>query len=73
MLKNITLNAEEGLILRAREQASKEKKTLNALFREWLQRYISQSNSGENYRELMERLSYAQPGRKFSRAEMNER
>ena len=72
MLKNITLNAEEGLIRRAREQAEKESKSLNALFREWLRRYIKQAQGGYSYIELMESLSHVHPGRKFSRTEMNE-
>ena len=73
MLKNITLNAEEGMIRRAREQAAKESKSLNSLFREWLRRYINQVQEGYSYVELMDSLSHVHPGRKFSRGEMNER
>ncbi|MFQ5742903.1 MAG: hypothetical protein ACE5HV_04860 [Acidobacteriota bacterium] len=73
MKKNVTLSAEETLINKARDKARGQKTTLNAVFREWLARYVSQANDGKDYAELMQRLSYARPGRTFSRAEMNER
>jgi len=73
MLKNITLSVEEILIKKAREVAGKEGKTLNAAFREWLQRYASRDGMASDYQELMDNLHYAQPGRKFGRDEMNER
>jgi len=71
--KNVTLSAEEGLIRRAREMAEREGTTLNALFREWLARYVNRKDAGRNYDELMKRLSYVRPGRTFTREEMNER
>jgi len=73
MKKNITLSAEELLIKKAREKAAREKKSLNTVFREWLARYVGQETSSSRYGDLMNRLSYARPGRKFSREEMNER
>ncbi len=73
MIKNITLSAEERMIQKAREKAQRQRTTLNALFREWLARYINRQAAGSEYGELMERLSYARPGRHFSREEMNER
>ncbi len=73
MLKNITLSAEETLIRRAREKALHEHKTLNAIFRKWLRRYIKQDQASTDYKVLMEQLSYAQAGRSFSRDELNER
>ena len=39
MLKNITLSAEEELIIKAREKAISEKTTLNVVFRRWLKQY----------------------------------
>ena len=72
-MKNITLSAEERLIRSAREKARKEKTTLNALFRKWLARYTGQGRTSQGYEELMEKLSYARSGRKFSRDELNER
>jgi hypothetical protein len=78
MLKNITLSADEALIREARRQAALENTTLNALFREWLERYVvKDEESGKaavrQYEELMERLSHINAGRKFTREEMNER
>ncbi len=72
-MKNITLSADEHLIRAAREKASKEKTSLNALFRKWLVHYTDNDKPKMIYEELMERLSYARSGRKFSREEMNER
>jgi hypothetical protein len=73
MLKNITLSAEDQLIQRARGRAQQEKKTLNAVFREWLERYVTKDTAPERYRRLMRRLDHVSAGRKFSREEMNER
>lgn len=79
MLQNITLSAEKSLIAAAREQARQEKTTLNRLFREWLEQRVMRHNkaAGEErvrkYRELMKRLDYVQPGRKFTREDMHER
>lgn len=73
MLKNVTLSGEERLIQRAREKAAHEKTTLNALFRQWLARYVGQDNAAASYHELMERLSHVQAGRSFTRDELNER
>ena len=73
MLKNITLSADEVLIRKAREKAESEQTTLNARFREWLQRYASQGNIAGDYDIMMQKLSYAKPMRKYTRDEMNER
>jgi len=72
-VKNITLSAEEDLIQRARVRAAKEKRTLNAAFRDWLQRYAGAQTGPEEYAQLMKRLGHVRSGRKFSRDEMNER
>lgn len=73
MLKNITLSADAHMLERARERARSEKRTLNAVFREWINRYISQEAGSRSYAQLMKSLSYANAGRKFSREEMNAR
>ena len=73
MLKNITLSGEERLIQSAREKAGSANTTLNALFRQWLANYVGNNETEHGYRDLMARLSYAQPDRKLSRDEMNER
>ncbi len=73
MLKNITFSVEEDLIQKARERAISEKTTLNAVFRRWLKQYSERKKAAEEYDKIMESLSYAKAGRKFSREEMNER
>jgi hypothetical protein len=73
MLRNITFSAEDQLIDKAREKAAREERTLNAVFREWLDRYVGQDDVGKRYDELMSRLSYVRAGQKFTREEMNER
>lgn len=72
-MKNITLTAEEGLIESARKRASQENKTLNALFRDWLKRYVGQQSGRQEYDRLMKKIATAKSGRKFTRDEMNER
>lgn len=73
MLKNITLSAQESLILKARERAAAESSTLNAEFRRWLEKYALGLNSSDQLTGLMARFDYVQPGQKFSRDELNER
>jgi len=74
MLKNITLSAEEDLIEKARAVAASENRTLNQVFREWLEQYQSRADSAIEYRNVMERLSHIQPGTgHFSRDELNSR
>lgn len=72
-MKNITFSADEKLIEKTRLKAAKEKTTLNKRFRDWLSRYASEKEYRNEFEELMEDLSYAKPGRKFTRDEMNER
>ena len=72
-LKNITLSADPQLIALARKKAMQENSTLNAQFRIWLEQYISGDRQLINYASLMEQFDYVQPGKSFSRAEMNER
>lgn len=72
-MKNITFTAEESLIQQARLKAMTEKTTLNEKFREWLSSYASSGSQKISLNEVMERLSYAEAGRSFTRDEMNER
>jgi hypothetical protein len=72
-MKNITLSADEDLIEEARRAAKAQNKTLNQLFREWLESYTRPDSAVEQYEALMKRLTYVGDGRKFTRAEMNER
>jgi predicted transcriptional regulator YdeE len=73
MLKNITLSAEDLTIQKAREKAGKEQKTLNNLFREWLKRYINNTNMEDEFERFMERTGYVNPGKKFTKEELNAR
>jgi hypothetical protein len=72
-MKNITLSADEDLIEQARRTAKAQNKTLNQLFREWLESYTRPESAVEQYEALRKRLAYVGDGRKFTRAEMNER
>lgn len=74
MLKNITLSAEEMLIVKARQKAVAEKRSLNDLFRDWLKKYVHTANAGGDFDKLMKRLSYVRVGGvKLTREQMNER
>jgi hypothetical protein len=70
-MRNVTFSADEELIDRARLRARRENKTLNAVFREWLQRYAGNSTAAAEYQQLMRRLSHVRVDRKFTRDEMN--
>lgn len=72
-MKNITLSADEHLIEQARRTAKAENKTLNQLFREWLESYTRPESAVERYEALRKDLNYVRAGRKFTREEMNER
>jgi hypothetical protein len=73
MVKNITLSAEEELIHKARQKARRERTTLNANFRQWLERYVAGGAKTADFGAFMASLNYAKPGRKFSRDELHER
>lgn len=73
MLRNITLSADEKLIQKAREKASREHTTLNASFRQWLKQYIGRSTKTIDFNDFMKQLHYVDPGRHFLREELNER
>ena len=72
-MKNITLSADEQLLEQARLLAKSQHKTLNAMFREWLEQFTAQSGGTQEFNALMKRLKHVQAGRRFSREEMNER
>jgi len=72
-LKNITFSASPEAIERARLRAREQRTTLNEAFREWLERYSGGRPTAAEYREIMSQLNHVRAGRKFTRAEMNER
>jgi hypothetical protein len=73
MLKNVTLSAEKELIEQARRRAEAKNSTLNAEFRRWLEQFVQSPQSSTEFENMMGQLSYANPGRSFTRDEMNER
>lgn len=72
-VRNITLSANEDLIERARLRAARERKTLNAVFRDWLERYAGAETDSQEYAQLMKRFSHVSNSKRISRDEMNER
>ena len=73
-MKNVTLSADEELIVRARELARSQKRTLNDAFREWLVQFTQQSGKAEEYDALMNRLRRTvRLHPPYTRDEMNER
>ncbi|HWG21938.1 MAG TPA: hypothetical protein VG225_15515 [Terracidiphilus sp.] len=72
-MKNVTLSADDDLIEKARAVARAQRKTLNAIFREWLVQLTASEGDARNYDALMKNLSHIDPGRHFTREEMNER
>lgn len=75
-MKNITLSAKEEAIERAREVASQKHRTLNDLFREWLDNLgtqLSSDDTATRLGKLWEQTSYTRVGKKLTRNEMNER
>lgn len=72
-MKNITLSADEHLIEQARTIARAQHKTLNALFREWLEEYTARAGNGAEVKALMKKLRHVNAARHFTRDEMNER
>ena len=72
-MKNITLSADEQRIEQARLLAKSRHKTLNDMFREWLEQLAAQSGGTQEFDALMKRLKHVEAGSRFSRDEMNER
>ncbi len=72
-MKNVTFSADEKLLERAREKARNEASSLNVRFREWLEKYVAETEKKEEFYFLMNRLKYVDSGGKYSRDEMNER
>ena len=58
MKKNITLSADADLIENARRVARAENKTLNTVFREWLEQYQGRGQASLAYRDVMAKLAH---------------
>jgi hypothetical protein len=75
-MKNITFSAQEDKIERARKVAAQRHKSLNDLFRDWLDGISSQASDehiSQRLNSLWDHTSYLRVGKKLSRDEMNER
>lgn len=70
-LKRITFSAPADLVERAHRRVRLENTTLDAAICEWLEQYSGDKTIVAEFRALMAELSYAKPGRKFAREEMN--
>ncbi len=73
MRRNITFSARSEIIESARARARAEGRTLDEVFRAWLESYVDSEARASRYDELMASLSHVQPGRTFSRDETNQR
>lgn len=77
-MKNITLSAQDDKIDMLRQLAHRENKTVNDLFREWLDTWVAKREAEERvrfqkaFRESVKNFSF-KSGRKYTREEMNER
>jgi hypothetical protein len=60
-LKNITFSALSETIERARLRAREQRTTLNAAFREWLERYSGGRPTAAEYRQIMSELRQFDP------------
>ena len=73
-MKNITLSADENLIIAARQRAAMEHTTLNEQFRRWLKDYVQREQQATDALSVMRELQgKLHVGRKLTRDEMNER
>jgi hypothetical protein len=75
-MKNITFSAKEETIEKARKVAARQHRTLNELFREWLDSVDNETleeTASSNLNSLWEQTGYLRIGKKLSRDEMNER
>ena len=73
MLKNITLSADKVMIERARRRAEAQNTTLNEAFRRWLAQYVESPQTTTDFTDLMNQFNYVEPGKSFTRDDLNER
>ena len=74
-MKNITLSAQDDAIEGARKVAAHQHRTLNEMFREWLEQInqLNEQDTSSKLEDLWSRSGYLSVGKKLSRDEMNER
>jgi len=73
MVKNVTLSMDASLLQKARKRAAEHRKSLNSLFREWVERYVGQPHRSGEYTQLMRQLKHVRSGKSFTREERHER
>ena len=54
-------------------RAARERKTLNAVFRDWLERYAGAETDSRKYAQLMKSFGHVSNSKRVSREEMNVR
>ena len=68
-MKNITMSANEAVLEQARVRARAEHRTLNELFRQWLERYVAQPGAAilaaKTGRPVIPILAFAKRRKKF--------
>ena len=71
---NLTLTIDQSTLGKARERALAEKTSVNALVRDWLEKYASQRERAEKLIALMDEIFEKERpssgGKKFSRDEL---
>jgi hypothetical protein len=72
-MRNVILKADEALIKRAQLAVRARHTTLNAAFREWLERYVAQTGSGVAVDATMRLLRHVRSSGPYARDEMNQR
>jgi len=75
-MKNITFSAQEESIEQARKAALQSHRTLNEMFREWLDGLTRQGKNEDisiKLQNLWKQTNYLKVGRKLSHDDMNER
>lgn len=78
-MKNITLSAQDSKIDMLRDVAKASGKTVNDLFREWLDKDVAKQQAKQRqalhkaFLESVQRINYIKLDRKYTREEMNQR
>jgi len=72
-MKNVTFRVPEDSLVKAREKATKEKRSLNELINQWIKNYSAVKDEFFDVRKYLGRIKGVKISRKFTREEMNER
>lgn len=72
MFREITFHADDELSRKAQEKAARKPTSLNELFNAWLRQYVNADVRAGEFDAVMQSMDYVQPGKAFSRDEMNE-